>query len=59
MRDAAKKAKNDKLEKELWGQLNELNTEFATINKIKKKNKKNLKTKTRYKWNCKYKTVFF
>ena len=41
LRRQAKKAKNDKLEKILWGRSTELNTEFANIKEIKKKNRKN------------------
>ena len=38
--EVAKKVKIEKIEKELWGRLHELNFEFAAINNIKKQKKK-------------------
>lgn len=52
------KAKNDVLEKKHWHCLIELDTEFADINQIEKKNQENSK-QNMYKLNCKYKMYFF
>ena len=38
--EVTKKVKIEKIEKELWGRLHELNFEFAAINNIKKQKKK-------------------
>ena len=39
----AKKIKNEEKEKEFWGRLKQLNSDFTKINDIKKRNKKALK----------------
>ena len=52
------KTKNDVLEKKHWHCLIELDTEFAVINQIEKKNQENSK-QNMYKLNCKYKMYFF